>query len=158
MRGRAGAGRLAVALLLSAGLAQAATAQGFRSHRRAAEGPAPKHAPEKTFPFDGNFLLVSINGKPVASSDPPSLTVDQTLRARGFSGCNTFSMPYYPIKNQTLASGAIATTQKTCAPAVMASERAFLVTLHSLPRWDVTPEGDLLLKTSGTTLRFRRGI
>jgi heat shock protein HslJ len=158
VRGGRTLGRLVVlALLLGAGLVPGTVAQG-RTHRQVPEAPAPKKSPEKLFPFNESFILVSINGKPVAGADPPSLTVDHTLRARGFGGCNTFSMAYYPIKNQTLAAGAIATTRKACSPEVMTSERGFLVTLHSLPKWDVTPEGDLVLKTSGTTLRFRRGI
>ena len=67
-------------------------------------------------------------------------------------------MALYPIKNQQLASGAIATTRKACEPAVMAAERAFLVALHTLPHWQVTPEGDLLLQARGTALRFRHGL
>ena len=120
---------------------------------------APKTTkPEKPFPLDVTWVLQTIDGKPVGTGDPPSFKLDGTLRARGFAGCNTFSMTYYPVRNQTLAAGAVALTRTLCPPAAMALERTFLGTMHALPKWDLRADGDLTIATARTALRFRRGI
>ena len=114
-------------------------------------------AAEQQFPFGATWILDNIDGKPVAG-DTPSFMVDDKLRATGFGGCNTFSMALYPIKEQKLAAGAIATTRKQCGKPVDDLERSMLVGLHSLPTWKLEPNGDLTVKGQTSTMRFRRGL
>lgn len=159
--GADGRTRLPPALLALACLALPLAAQGQeRPSRRPADSrPALRPgAPEKPFPFGTTWVLRAIDGKPVAAADPPSFSLDQTLRATGFAGCNTFSMALYPIKDQKLAAGAIAMTRKVCDKGMMAAERGFLVGLHSLPRWEVSPLGDLTIRAPAAVMAFRRGI
>ena len=114
-------------------------------------------SPEKVFPLDTTWVLASLNGRPVPG-EAPSFVVSGQLRATGFSGCNSFSMTLYPVKDQKLAAGAVAITRKSCDKAVMASEHAFLVGLHSMPKWDLSMDGTLSLKTLVGTMAFRRGV
>lgn len=126
--------------------------------RRPAPTAEPKRgAPEQSFPTDTTWVLQSLNGKPV-TGEAPSFRIDSALRGSGFSGCNTFSMALYPIRGQKLASGAIAMTRKTCDKAVMATERNFLIGLHSLPRWDLRVDGDLTVTGASGPMVLRRGL
>jgi heat shock protein HslJ len=136
----------------------AADAQVFGRHRRPEPVAARPAGNEKAFPFNVTWVLQAIDEKPLVGVDAPSFSIDTTLRARGFGGCNTFSMAYYPMKQQTLASGAIAMTHRTCSPAAAALERTVLVAMHSQPKWDVRSDGDLVLTVGRTSLRFRRGV
>lgn len=126
-----------------------------RADPRATVRPGP---PEKTFPFGATWVLRALNGKPVTEADPPSFALDQTLRATGFAGCNSFSMALYPIKDQKLAAGAIAMTRKVCDKGTMVAEHGFLVGLHSLPKWEVSTLGDLTIRAPAAVLEFRRGL
>ena len=135
----------------------AAQSAGFLHRHQTKDEPKPA-APGKLFPFDITWVLLTINDKPVALADPPSFSIDHTLRGRGFGGCGSFSMALYPNKDQTLFSGAIATSKGTCAPELMVMERNFLVTLHSQPKWDLLGDGDLTLTLGRTVMRFRRGV
>lgn len=117
--------------------------------------PAPIAKPEPLFPFGFTWNLREIGGKPVGG-DPPTLVLDDKLRATGFSGCNTYSMTLYPVRNQKLLAGSIAMTHKVCDKDVNALERAFLVTLHSAPTWAI--EGPDLVISGPTRLRFSRGL
>jgi heat shock protein HslJ len=113
--------------------------------------------PEKNFPLGAIWVLQTIGGKPV-SGDAPSFSIDEQLRATGFGGCNSFSLTMYPMRDQKLAAGAVAMTHKACAPPVMALEHSFLVGLHSMPKWDVSPEGTLTVTGATGTMTFRRGV
>jgi heat shock protein HslJ len=144
---------IAVSLLA----ASAADAQSHRRHQNKTPDTPQAASPEKNFPIGTTWILQSINGKPV-SGDPPTFQLDSVLRATGFSGCNTFSMALYPVKDQKLAAGAIAMTHRTCDKDVMLAERNFLVGLHSLPKWDSTPNGDLTVTGASGVMSFRRGI
>ena len=133
------------------------TPQGARAlsrHPQAAPGPLP--IPEPPFPFGADWTLVDIDGKPV-SGDRPSFRLDDKDRATGFAGCNTYSMTLYPVRNQRLLAGAIAMTHKSCDRPAMVTERLLLVGLHSAPTWRLE-NGELLIRTSATSMRFRRGI
>ena len=68
-------------------------------------------------------------------------------------------MSLYPIKEQKLAAGSIAMTRKTCNKDVDDTEHTILVTLHSLPKWHLEPNGDLTVTAqNGAVMRFKRGL
>ena len=112
---------------------------------------------EQQFPFGATWVLTDIDGKTV-SGDAPSFTLDDKLRATGFGGCNTFSLALYPIKDQKLAAGSIATLRKSCGKPADDLERSILLGLHSMPTWHLEPTGDLTVKGQTGTMRFRRGL
>ncbi len=116
--------------------------------------PQPKL--DKQFPLGASWQAISINGKPF-SGERPSLLVDEQLRARGFSGCNTFSATAFPLREQAFAVGPVAVTRKDCDGATVASERAFLVALRGARKWDVV-SGVLVLTGVAGELRFSRSL
>ena len=150
---------LAVALTLAV-LVESAPGAMARQRR---QSPAATAAPsvfaqsEKSFPTHTIWILKDFNGKPVASSDDLSLSIDETYRGSGYSGCNTWSATLYPVKGQRLAIGPLAMTRNTCAPARVVLERAYLTALHGGPAWDLSGD-DLVVKGPHGTLRFRRSL
>jgi heat shock protein HslJ len=155
------AGLFAVGLTLdaTAAFAQLTGMSGPRLPRKQEEQKpkGPSGPVEQQFPFGSTWLLDNINGKP-ATGDVPSFRLDDKLRATGFGGCNSFSMALYPIKDQKLAAGAIATTKKTCGKDLDELERNLLVGLHSLPTWHLESNGDLTVKGQTGTMLFHRGL
>ncbi|WP_131194171.1 META domain-containing protein [Lichenihabitans psoromatis] len=147
--------RLVLTAVALIGLGLPAVASSRHPAAKAAD--AKPTTPEKAFPLGNTWILQSINGK-VPVGEAPSFALDTTMRATGFSGCNTFSMALYPVKDQKLAAGAIALTRKTCDKATMLAERDFLVGLHSLPTWQASDNGDLTIKGRTGVMQFRRGI
>lgn len=141
-------------------LAQFSTGAGPKLPRRQQDTAVPKGPSgpvEQQFPFGSTWLLDSFDGKP-QSGDVPSFRLDDKLRATGFGGCNSFSMSLYPIKDQKLAAGSIATTKKTCGKPLDDLERAVLVGLHSMPTWHLESNGDLTVKGQTGTMLFHRGL
>jgi heat shock protein HslJ len=135
-------------------------AGGADAARRGPAGQPPSDKPAgvtKNFPMSATWRLVDFNGKPVPAGLEATLSIDSALRGSGISGCNTWSAAMYPIANQRLAVGPIATTKKACPPAIMAFERNYLVAIHASPSWDEVG-GYLVLKSPAGTLRFTRGL
>lgn len=127
--------------------------------RRAPAAPAasPTPAYEKEFPKNATWRLIEFNGKPLPAGIDASLTIDTSLRGAGSSGCNTWSATMYPVRGQHLAVGPVALTKKSCAPAVMAFERAYLTAIHAGPTWDEV-NGYLVVKSAAGTCKFARGL
>ena len=150
---------LAVAATLGIILVPApdANARQRRQSPAATAAPSVLAQSEKAFPTHTIWILKDFNGKPVASSDDLSLSIDETFRGSGYSGCNTWSATLYPVKGQRLAIGPLALTHNTCAPARVALERAYLTALHGGPAWDLTAD-ELVIKGPRGTLRFRRSL
>lgn len=149
------------ALALAVAFTVPADAQmgGKMPRRQQEKAPTGPSGPvEQQFPFGATWILSDVAGKSV-TGDAPSFNLDDKLRATGFGGCNTFSMALYPIKEQKLAAGSIAMTRKTCSKDIDDTEHNMLVTLHSLPKWHLEPNGDLTVTAqNGSVMRFRRGL
>lgn len=111
---------------------------------------------DKIFPLNSSWVAVSINGKGFGS-ERPTFSLDDQLRARGFSGCNTYSATAYPLREQGLAVGPFALTKKSCGKDVMAAEQAFLVALRTAAKWNVTG-ATLVIKTQNGELLFERSL
>lgn len=150
---------LATTFLMIIAAQSASADMGPKLPRQQQEEKAPTAmgAAEQQFPFGATWLLTDIDGKAV-SGDAPSFRLDDKLRATGFGGCNSFSLALYPIKDQKLAAGAIATTKKTCGKPLDDVERSVLVGIHSLPTWHLESNGDLTIKAQNGTMHFRRGL
>jgi heat shock protein HslJ len=153
-------GGLTAVLLAGSSLQVSAQLAGPKLQRKEVEKAPVRTGPaEQQFPFGATWILAEIGGKSV-SGDAPSFSLDDKLRAVGFGGCNTFSMALYPIREQKLAAGAIAVTRKSCGKDLDETEHNMLVTLHSLPKWHLEPNGDLTVVAANSTtpLRFKRGL
>jgi heat shock protein HslJ len=111
---------------------------------------------DKQFPTGAAWIATSINGKAVIG-ERPSLLIDDNFRARGFSGCNTFSATSYPLRGQGFAAGPVASTRKACDKGVMDQERTFLILFRSAQGWD-SVDGTFILKGHNGELRFERSF
>lgn len=132
-------------------------------HALAQQGGKPLKAVqignEKVFPTGVNWIARALNDKPIAvAGEPPAIFLDDQLRARGFGGCNSFSVTAYPLKSQKIAVGPFALTRKQCDKAAMEVERAFLVALRVASEWDMQGANTLIIKGQGGVLRFERGL
>ena len=148
---------VALTLVVCVLFAPEAMARQRRQSPATAAAPSVLAQPEKSFPTHTIWILKDFNGKAVASGDDLSLSIDETYRGSGYSGCNTWSATLYPVKGQRLAIGPLALTHNTCAPAQVALERAYLAALHGGPAWDLTSD-ELVVKGPRGTLRFRRSL
>jgi heat shock protein HslJ len=149
--------RLATVLVALA-IAPAALAQvpGQANRPAQPQGNVPQPRQEKVFPVGSSWIAISLNGRPF-SGERPSFTLDQQYRAKGFSGCNTYSATAYPLKEQRLAVGPFAMTKKSCGKDLMALEQAFLVALRTSAKWD-TQGSALIIQTQNGELRFERAL
>ncbi len=153
--------RLASASLLAALLAAApattSTAQQGGSRPDPNESSAvPQPTQAVQFPLNAAWTLVSIGGRPI-SGDRPTLVVDDQLRAKGYSGCNTYSATAYPLRDKGFLVGPIAVTRRACPGPAMAAERAFLVAMRASRSWNLD-QGRLVLSGAGGELRFERAL
>ncbi|MET0604860.1 MAG: META domain-containing protein [Beijerinckiaceae bacterium] len=125
------------------------------------DGNQPQIAPrqyDKPFPTGMNWVATSLNGKPLAAArERPSFLLDDQMRARGYGGCNSFTVVAYPLKQQKLAVGPIAHTKANCDKAAAAQERMFFEALRLSSEWDYEA-GSLIVKGQRGTLKFERGI
>ena len=111
----------------------------------------------KKFPFDVQWIAVSLNNKPFPGqrADRPTLSLDETLRVRGFGACNTYSATAYPLQQQRFAVGPIALTKRECPKEMMDAEKIFLVALRTAQQWD-SEEGKLIIYSQSGQLVFER--
>ena len=111
----------------------------------------------KKFPFDVQWIAVSLNNKPFPGerADRPTLSLDETLRVRGFGACNTYSATAYPLQQQRFAVGPIALTKRECSKEMMSVEKTFLVALRTAQQWD-SEEGKLIINGQSGQLVFER--
>lgn len=161
-RRRLAVGLLALCLAAGAGLAQAQEAAGKGKGK---EKGKPDSKPdlgerfrqEKTYPTKTTWALRSINGKPVPSEYAATFMIDDNFRGQGFGGCNYWSSTIYPQRGQKLLAGPPAVTKRECDKARMATERTFLIALHTGATWDIVGP-QLILKNRNMTLVFDRAL
>ncbi len=160
MKARGILGMAIAAALAAPAQAQPATPgdDPARQSVRQGQQAVPQRQFDKPFPTGMNWVAISLNGKPLgAAKERPSFVLDEQLRARGYGGCNSFTVVAYPLKEQKLAIGPIAHTKAACDKAAAAQERAFFVAFRTANQWDYK-DGALVMKGQGGELRFERGI
>ena len=147
---------LAATLAVTLAPTPQAMAQGLGGMPDPSQQQQPQVPPPmmpKQFPLGVTFEAVSLNGR-AYDGERPAMTLDETLRLRGFSGCNNYSATAYPLREQGLAVGPFALTRRECASAEMQKERGFLEALRAAQRWDTEgprltlqgPRGELVLE------------
>ena len=98
--------------------------------------------------LDGaEWTVRSLAGKPLP--EEVSVTVDflDDDRVAGSSGCNRF-MGGYQLTGEGLSFGQIAGTRMACPEPQMQIEQRFLALLQDVNRFEITPDGALLLITT----------
>lgn len=102
------------------------------------------------------WVLESVDGKPVPATKPPRLSVDATGRVSGFAGCNRFFGRFVFEDQALMVSGGLGLTRMACPPEVMTLEKSFSRALEEATRWSRSGSS-LTLEGDGGKLVFRRG-
>lgn len=101
-----------------------------------------------------SYVLEWIGERPLMDYSHLTLTLAADGRAYGNAGCNHWFAPY-TLDSDKLSFGAVGSTRKLCAPAVMEQEKRFLQALTTVQRWDISPiEQIRFWPAEGKPLRF----
>ncbi len=101
-----------------------------------------------------SYVLEWIGERPLMDYSHLTLTLAADGRAYGNAGCNHWFAPY-TLEGDKLSFGAVGSTRKLCAPAVMEQEKRFLQALTTVQRWDISPiEQVRFWPAEGKPLRF----
>ena len=99
-----------------------------------------------------NAWTVASIGGAATSGRPPTLQFGDDGRAGGFAGCNRWTAPV-SVSGEGLSLGVAAATLMACADdAASKQESEFLAALGRVTRFDIDPQGDLLLKAGDETV------
>ncbi len=93
------------------------------------------------------WTVRSLAGKPVPDGVSVTLRFLDDDRIAGSSGCNRF-MGGYALTGEGLSFGQIAGTMMACPAPQMETEQRFLALLQAVNRFEITPDGGLLLITT----------
>ncbi|MBV9034238.1 MAG: META domain-containing protein [Acidobacteriaceae bacterium] len=98
--------------------------------------------------LQGNTWVVqTINGTAPVDPSRVTLSFGPDGRVLGTSFCNAYD-GHYRITGEGLTIDAVASTRKACAAPLMKQEAAFLSILQNVLRFEIQPEGTLVLQTS----------
>lgn len=101
-----------------------------------------------------SYVLEWIGERPLMDYSHLTLTLAADGRAYGNAGCNHW-FALYTLDGDKLSFGAVGSTRKLCAPAVMEQEKRFLQALTTVQRWDISPiEQIRFWPAEGKPLRF----
>jgi heat shock protein HslJ/membrane-bound inhibitor of C-type lysozyme len=106
--------------------------------------------------LEGQWKVTGVEGQPVPEGIVADMTFDLAeSRVFGSSGCNRFSGGF-TLTGEGLRFGPAAGTMMACPETQMTVEQAFLRSLTTVDRFDITVEGDLMLYV-GPTVVIRAG-
>src|SRR5690606_8476097 len=91
-----------------------------------------------------SYRVEWLGERPLIDRSHLTLTLGTDGRAYGTAGCNHW-FASYELSGQQLRFGAVGSTRKLCAPALMEQEQRFLDALSEIRRWDVSPIDQLRL-------------
>lgn len=95
-----------------------------------------------------------IGERPLIDNSHLTITLGDDGRAYGNAGCNHW-FAAYQLDGDKLSFGAVGSTRKLCAPALMEQEARFLDSLSKVQRWDFSPIEQLRLwPAAGKPLRL----
>lgn len=105
----------------------------------------------------GEWVVEDIDAGGIIDRSRVTISFDKEGRVAGKASCNSFMGGYTQTGNGLVFAG-IATTMMACPTALMDQEREFLATLGAVTRFELTPDGALILHTDDQrTLKARRG-
>lgn len=103
---------------------------------------------------DHGYVLEWIGARPLIDNSHLTMTLGKDGRAYGNGGCNHW-FAAYTLEGDAIQFGAVGSTRKMCAPALMEQERRFLEALGKVQHWDVSEIDQLQLwPEQGLPLRF----
>jgi len=102
------------------------------------------------------WVVAEINGKGLVDRSRATLNFGVDGRVAGRASCNNFTAQY-TLTGEALTVSKAAGTMMACEPALMAQERLFLDVLQNVRRFDLRPDGALVLQTDDRrTITARR--
>jgi heat shock protein HslJ len=102
------------------------------------------------------WLVESIDGAAIAPDSRLTIAFREGGRIDGIASCNRY-LADYELTGEALAIAGGASTMMACAPSLMEQERRFLDALAAVRRFEIMPDGALvLLADDGPTLIARR--
>jgi heat shock protein HslJ len=102
------------------------------------------------------WLVDSIDGAGVIGGSRVTIAFGEDGRVVGSGSCNRYNAAY-DLTGEGLSIGQAAATMMACAPALMEQERRFFDALAAVRRFEIAPDGALvLLADDGPKLRARR--
>lgn len=102
------------------------------------------------------WVVEDINGKGIIDRSRGTLNFGPEGRVSGRSFCNSFT-GQYKLTGEGLTVGNTAGTMMACAPSLMQQEGLFLGVLKNVRRFDIGPDGALVLQTDDRrTITARR--
>jgi heat shock protein HslJ/uncharacterized lipoprotein YbaY len=102
------------------------------------------------------WVVAEINGKGLVDRSRATLNFGVDGRVAGRASCNNFTAQY-TLTGEALTVFKAAGTMMACEPALMAQERLFLDVLQNVRRFDLRPDGALVLQTDDRrTITARR--
>lgn len=123
----------------------------------AAETEVSVPANAATLLRSGEWVVEDINAGGIIDRSRVTIRFGDDGRVAGKASCNSFMGRYTQTGNGLVFAG-IATTMMACPTALMDQEREFLEILGAVTRFELTPDGALILHTDDQrTLKARRG-
>jgi putative lipoprotein len=106
------------------------------------------------------WVVEDIDGKGVVDGARATLNFDGASgsggRVTGSGSCNSYTGPYTQ-SGDALSFGNLASTRRACPPALMDQEQRFFDTLANVRRFEMAPDGALLLRGEpGRFIKARR--
>jgi heat shock protein HslJ/uncharacterized lipoprotein YbaY len=95
----------------------------------------------------GTWVVHDINGAAPVEKSRVTLSFGQDGRVSGSSSCNSYSGSY-KIAGENLTIGQTIGTMKACATPLMNQEQAFLGILRGVQRFEIRPDGTLVLQAA----------
>ena len=103
--------------------------------------------------LDAHWQVFEIEGKPVLQSSRVSMGFLDANRVAGSSSCNRYNASFVLVEG-VVHVGPAAGTLMACAPESMQQERRFLDALAKVKRYELGPDGQLILG-DGTRVLIR---
>lgn len=104
----------------------------------------------------GSTRVESLAAAAVLEGSSVTLAFGEDRRVSGQASCNGFTGEY-SLTGEGLSVGQVATTRKACPPPLMQQEEAFLGLLGGVQRFEITPDGRLvLLAADGRKITAKR--
>jgi heat shock protein HslJ len=102
------------------------------------------------------WVVESIDGDPLIGSSRPTIVFNEEGQVAGSASCNRY-LASYELTGEGLSIAGGGATMMACDPAPMEQERRFLDALDAIRRFEIAPDGALvLLADDGPNLFARR--
>lgn len=101
------------------------------------------------------WIVTAIDGDNPLPDRPVTIAFDDDNRISGQSSCNRYMGPC-TIEGDKITVGPVAGTRMFCGEALMAQEQRFLDLLQTAQRWEISPDGLLVLHGAKGKIEARR--